>query len=684
MKKSILLAALLLFISISYAQIDRSKQPEPGPAPEINLKSPNTFELSNGLKVMIVENHKLPRVSITLSLDNPPVLEGDKAGVSSLTGSLLGNGSKAIDKDTFNEEIDYLGASINFSSQGGFASSLSKYFPRILELMTDAAIHPNFTQEEFDKEKEKLIEGINANEKSVSVAARRVENALIYGTDHPYGEFISKESVNNVVLDDVVKFYNTYFSPQNGYLVIIGDINFKTTKKLVKKSFGKWEASQVPNINFPKPKNLQTPEINFVDMPNAVQSEITVENVVDLQMKDADYFPLLIANKILGGGGEARLFLNLREDKGYTYGSYSGIGADKYASRFKATASVRNMVTDSSVVELIKEIKKIGNEPVTDEELANAKAKYAGSFVLALEKPQTIAKYALNIETKNLPEDFYQTYLEKISNVSKEDVQRVAKKYFMVNNARIVVTGKGSEVLENLEKTGIPIKYYDKYGNASEKPEFNKPIPENVNAKTVLNKYIEAIGGKEKLESVSSVFIKANGSIQGMTLDLELKNTNKNQFAMDIKLGGNSMTKQVFDGEQGYAITQGQKIDFGEDQINDFKKNSVPFPELNYLNDSNVLLEKIETIGGKDYYIIKVSDKKTIYYDADSGLKTKEMEVTSMNGQEIITTTVLDNFKEVGDVKFPFTISQSFGPQKVDFEVIEVLVNEGVSEADFK
>ena len=442
--KKIYCTVLLAFMAFAVqAQIDRSKMPEPGPSPEINLQDPQRFELNNGLKVLVVENHKLPRVSIQLTLDNPPILEGDKAGVSSLTGSLLGNGSTSIPKDEFNEEVDFLGASVSFGSQSAFASSLSKYFPRILELMADAAINPNFTQEEFDKEKDKLITGLKTEEKDVAAIAGRVQRALAYGVNHPYGEFTTEETVNNVTLSDVQQFYSNYFVPANSYLVIIGDVSFDQVKELVTKEFTPWIKASPPSFTFSKPSDAQYTQINFVDVPNAVQSEITVQNLVNLQMKDEDYLPALVANQILGGGGEARLFLNLREDKGYTYGSYSRIGNDKYApSRFSASASVRNVVTDSSVVELLSEIDRIAKEPVSEKELKNTKAKYVGNFVLALERPSTIARYALNIETEGLPKDFYKTYLERINAITIEDVQAAAQKYFSTKNARIVVVAK--------------------------------------------------------------------------------------------------------------------------------------------------------------------------------------------------------------------------------------------------
>ena len=213
---------------------------------------------------MVVENHKLPRVSYTLTIDNPPITEGDKAGVSSLLGSMLGNGTTTISKDAFNEEIDFLGANLNFGSQNASARSLSKYADRILQLMADAAINPLLTEEEFQKEKEKLIEGLKTQEKSVEAVLNRVSQALSYGVKHPYGEFVTEETVNNVTLDNVRAFYQKYFTPNNAYLVVVGDIDLKTIKKQVKKYFGKWDKSIDVTSSVPNPSsNVQYTQINL-------------------------------------------------------------------------------------------------------------------------------------------------------------------------------------------------------------------------------------------------------------------------------------------------------------------------------------------------------------------------------------------------------------------------------------
>ncbi len=475
--------AFVFFAIATSAQIDRSLMPKPGPSPKINLKEPQSFTLKNGLKIFVVENHKLPRVTIQLKIDNPPIFEETKAGISSFVSSLLGNGSKTISKDDFNEEVDFLGAQINFESQGAFANALSKYFARTIQLMADAAINPNFTQEEFDKEKEKMITSLQSQEKNVASIALRAQTALAYGKDHPYGEFTTLETINTIALDDVEKFYSNYFVPANAYLIIIGDVKYKEVKKLVQRNFALWSGATAPNQKLSIPTDAPYMQINFIDVPNAVQSAIAVENLVDLKMNDADYFPALITNQILGGGGEGRLFVNLRETKGYTYGSYSSIGNNKYApSRFIATAQVRNAVTDSAVVEILKEIHKIRTEPVSETDLKNTKAKYIGRFIMALELPETIAGYALNIETEGLSKDYYQTYIDRINAVSIADVKNAAQKYLSTAKARIVVVGRASEVLENLEKVTfdakkIPVKYYDKMINSIAKPEYDQNAP---------------------------------------------------------------------------------------------------------------------------------------------------------------------------------------------------------------
>jgi zinc protease len=681
MKKTFSILLCLLTFTV-FAQIDRSQQPQPGPAPVIQLGEPERFTLNNGLTVLIVENNKLPRAAVSLSLDNSPIAEGELAGVSAMTAALLGKGSATIDKDSFNEEVDFMGATINFGSQSASASSLSRYFGRVLELMADAALHPNFTQEEFDKEKDILLDGIKSGEKSVTTAARRVENLLAYGKDHPYGEYVSKESVERVKLADVDAFYKRYFLPNNAYLVIVGDVDAGDLKKQVKKLFGKWKKKNLSTDPIPDVTNVSTTQIDFVNMPNAVQTEVTVQNTVSLRKKDADYFPLLIANGILGGGGEARLFLNLREDKGYTYGSYSSMGNNKYtASRFRASASVRNAVVDSAVVELLYEIDRMKKEVVSDEELNRAKAKYVGSFVRAVEQPNTVAAYALEIETEGLPDDFYTTYLESINNVTKEDIQRVAQKYFLVDQARIVVTGKASEVLDNLEKvqfyeSDISVSYYDKYGNVIDRPA-SFELPDGVSAQSILADYIDAIGGQDAINAIRSLEVSYNANFMGNELEAISINTAEEQKQI-VKMGGNVLATVIVNASGAKVEQMGNSMDLPPEMAADMQAVIGIIPELKMMENESITVSGIEEIDGQSAYALEMKGQSTTtmtYYAVESGLKLKQTTVTEMMGQTQTQDSNYNDYKRFGSLLIPSSTSVPLGPQSVDATLGYVKIN---------
>lgn len=688
MKKYIYLFLASLFVSnLAIAQIDRSKQPIPGPAPIVNLSEPQTFKLDNGLTVLVVQNNKLPAVRAQLLIDNPIHASGQKAGVENIFSAMMGNGTMNISKDEFNEEVDYLGASIYFGSESAYANSLSEYFPRIVELMADAIKNPLLTQEEFETEKNKQIELLKSQEKDVSAISNKVRSALVFGKDHPKGEFTTIEKLEKLTLTDVKSFYDNFFNPKNAYLVVVGDVTRTEVEKLVKANFSDWKVKAVPSAKYSDPKDVQYTQINFVDMPNAVQSEIGVQNLVNLKMSDPDYFAVLVANRILGGGFNSLLNMNLREANGWTYGASSNVGADKDITRFIASTSVRNAVTDSAVVEILKEIRFMRDNKVTTQQLANAKAKFTGDFVLALERPATIANYALKIKTQNLPKDFYINYLRKINAVTVEDVERVSKKYFKPDNLRIVVVGKGSEVLGGLgmlkgvKGRPIPVSYFDANANPVAKPDYNKPVEAGVTAENVLNKYIDALGGRKALEAVNSVKLEANAEMQGMKLGLELIKTKKNQSTMIISMGGAPLQKTVFNGVTGYMMGQGQRIDYDDKQNAAAKLDAIPFMEL---NAKNAKLERTEKVDGKDAYVISFGKDSEAYYDKTTGLKVKETSVQEAMGQTITATIAYGDYKEVDGIKFPFSLKQTAGPQEITFNVDTITINAGVSEADFE
>ena len=505
----------------------------------------------------------------------------------------------------------------------------------------------------------------------------------MFGTNHPNGEFITEQTLNNVTLADVKQNYTSYFVPENAYLVVVGDVKFKDVKKQVEKLFKDWKKASAPIAKYPEPTDVAKTQIDFVDMPNAVQSEIALVNTVNLKLTDKDYFAALIANQILGGGGEGRLFLNLREAHGWTYGAYSSLGSGKYTSKFTSSASVRNVVTDSAVVEFVNELQKIRTQPVTQAELDLAKAKYIGNFVMETQNPGTIASFALRTKTQSLPADFYENYIKNIQAVTIADVQRVANTYFKKDNQRIVIVGKGADVAGTLDRLGYPVNYYDRYANPVEKPVFKKAAPAGVTSKSVIENHIKAIGGEKKLSEVKSVSTIAKGSMQGMEITMTQKQTAKGQMMASLNGMGMELMKQVITPTMGYMSGQGQKQELKGEELKEAQASAKLFDELEDLkNAATFELTGIETFNGEEAYVLK-KDKETVYYSVASGLKIAASETMEAQGQTVEMTTSYKDYKEVKGIKFPhtFTMPMLGG---AEFKVSEIKINEGVTDADFK
>ena len=678
MKNIKYIAAAFLFSGMVYAQnIDINAMPKPGPTPAINIAKPNSFKLKNGLTVLVVENNKLPRVNIQLTMDRPPIYEGNIVGVGEIMADQLGTGTTKLSKEEFNKKIDFLGARLSFYPQGAGANTLSKYSTQVISLMADAVVNPKFSAEEVSKSKERTIEGLKTKEKDASEIARRVDNALTYGKNTALGEFVTEESINRIQLKDVQDFYKKYYAPDNAYLVIVGDVKTSEIKKLVEKEFGKWKKSGTKFAAIEPAKNLPATEINIVDVPTAVQSVIHVGNPTTLQMKDPQYFSGVIANHILGGA-ETRLFMNLREKNGYTYGAYSHLSTNKYSPSFTANASVRNEVTDKAVVEFMNELKGISQ--IKPEELANAKAKLKGEFIMSLEKPETIARFALNERLYSLPSDFYANYLKSIDKVTTSDVSAAAKAYILPNQSRIFVAGKGSEIADGLEKLGYPVKYFDKFANPASKPE-TKKIAAGVTAESIGQKYVAAIGGKANVEKINSLQMNSSATVQGMTIETITLAAKGGKTSVEMKMMGQSMQKIVFDGKDGYIMAQGQKQPLPAELKEELAANKEIFPELTF-NAKNTTLRGIENVNGEEVYAIKKGNK-TYFYSVKTGLKVGESQTQKMQGQEIIVPTYYSDYKEVSGVKLPFKISQNMGGIEMNSDVKSYEINKA-TDKDFK
>ena len=670
----------ILIATVGFAQVDRSQFPNSGPAPEIKIGEAETFTLENGLKVFVVKNTKLPRVSFTLVLERDPILEGDKAGMTSFVGEMMTAGTTNRTKDQLDEEIDFVGASLSASATSMFASSLKKHQGKVLELMADVLFNPVFPQGELDKLKKQALTGLAQSKDNPDAISGRLTSALVYGKNHPYGEVSTEATINNVTVEDVKAYYQTYFKPNIAYLAIVGDMDKAEAEVVVKKYFASWKTGKVPTFTYPVPQRQAKNTVALVDRSTSVQTVIDIAQPLEMKIGDTDYISSRVLNQILGGGSSSRLFMNLREDKGYTYGAYSSIGADKLIASFSANASVRTEVTDSAVYEFMNEIVTIVDKGVTEEELVKAKSSLAGSFGRSLESPATIANFALNTVRYNLPKDYYATYLQKMNALTVEDINATAKRLIDPTKLYVTVVGNGAEIKEKLAQFGEVVEY-DNMGFPAKEIEM---ADASMTADKVIENYISAIGGSEKAGAIKAAKVTMSANVMGTALGLSFVYDDANmRFSQKTSIAGNVMQSSVLKDGKGTVSAQGQTIEMTADQIEAGRLSSFFLPELYFGSMSYTLaLDGIKDVEGTQAYKVIVtspSGASTInYYAVESGLKIK-------NENAQAGDTFYSDYQERNGVLIPmaYTIKSPMIPVPLEAKVESLELNPTLTDADF-
>jgi zinc protease len=692
MKKIVLSILTICAVTQIFAQVDRSKRPTAGPAPVIKMGTPSTFTLPNGLKVYVVENHKLPTVTYQLDLDIYPALQGKAVGYKDFVGELMTAGTKTRTKDQFNNELDGIGARISAGSDGFYASSLTKTQEQMLGLLGDMIMNPNFTDDELAKLKTETISGLQTNQDDPDAMSGNITRAMIFGDKHLYGEIPTEQTVNNITLADCKKFYATYYRPNVSYLAVVGDITPAQAKILVTKYFGKWQKGIVPVATYATPATNKGARVAICNKPGAVQSVVDVTYPIDIKPGSPDLIPLRVANNILGGGSSGRLFQNLREEHGWTYGSYSSVSEDALpnSGTFSATAKCRTEVTDSSVREIIAEMQRLRTEPVNDKDLKDIKSDMAGKFALGLEDPRTLARYAINTVKYKLPADYYTNYLKNLSGVTAADILRVSKKYITPGVAAITVAGDKNEIAEKLRPLSATgkIEYFDAFGGSvTDEP---VKIAKDVTAQSVLQAHIKAVGGADAWKNIRDVTTNMELAAGPQKVDLvEIKKAPNKSFST-MKMGAMVLQKSAFDGTKGYQEVQGQKADMTEEEIAEAKDDAAFQQEIAYLGDGYKLeLAGTDKVDGKDCYIVKVTKPNgkvsTNYYEIATGLKLKSSSVVDAQGQSMTISMIYSDYQDVkGGLKYPFKMKQAAGPQNFAITVKSIELNTDVKDEVFQ
>ncbi|HEY2962782.1 MAG TPA: pitrilysin family protein [Pyrinomonadaceae bacterium] len=429
----------------------------------LKVKLPRAEEatLPNGLHVVLLRSTKVPTfnmqmVFLTGGLADP----ADYRGLASFTAGLLREGTTKRSTKEIAEQTDALGTTLNANSSLSSLTSvvntqgLVENFDQTLDLFADVIRNPTFPQAEIDRFKTRTLSQLQIQRSIPQFLAAEQFSRAIYGSTHPASFVVPPaESIKKINSKDLSEFHAKYYRPNNAILAIVGDVTMKEVMPKIEKAFGDWQKGDVPAAAIPPAPAQGESRIYLIDRPGSVQTVLQL-GTLGIERTSADYFGVLLADRVLGGGPSGRLFLNLREDKGYTYGAYSNFGGSKFRGTWISSAEVRTDVTEGAMKEFLNELNRLRDQPVQADELENAKRAIIGSFALSLEQPQQLLQNIITQKLYNLPADYWDTYPQKVSAITAADVQRVAQKYIDMGHLQVVAVGDAAKAREVLAKYG--------------------------------------------------------------------------------------------------------------------------------------------------------------------------------------------------------------------------------------
>ena len=472
--------ALLAAIVISLAnlaalaqELDRTKVPPPGPTPVLHVPTWTKTQLANGATLIVSERHNLPLVSFSITfLGGSNQFEpAARHGVASMTASMLTEGTTTKTGDQISDALQLLGTNISANIGGEEGSfnfvSTAKNFDATLALVSDMMLNSTFPADALERLRGRTLVNLTQAKDQPTIVGAQVFAKILYGDAHPYGQRTTETSVKAITRDDVIAFHKAYFQPGHAIITVVGDTTPAKAKVSVEKALAAWtKGGDKPSFDYPKLPELQPAKIYLVDKPGAAQAVFNI-GLPGPSRNTPDYFALQVLNTILGGQFQSRLNANIREQKGYSYGVNSNFSYGKGPGAFRAGGSIFIAKTDAALIEFMKELKGIvGEKPITDDEIKTAKESLIQGLPQRFASVSAISGAITSLVVQGLPDDYFQTYANNVSAVTKEDLLRVAKKYIDLNHLAIVIVGDRSVVEGPLKATGIaPITMIDIEGN---------------------------------------------------------------------------------------------------------------------------------------------------------------------------------------------------------------------------
>ena len=435
---------------------------------KVKFPKPVESKLKNGVELLVLEDHRSPTIQVTIdmpasSLNDPP----DMAGISGAATAMLRLGTKTKSARQIAETIAELGAGVGFGVGDRNAavnfSTLTENLDAVMDLVSDMLFNPTFPQDELDKWKNQQLSQLTQVRTNPGFLATERFQAVLYPGDNRSIVLPSADSIRKITREQIIAYFEKNFRPEGGRVAVVGDINTRQITPKLEKIYANWKGSAPKPPDLPMHGPIAETKIFLIDRPNSVQTTIYAGNHA-IDRVSPDYIAVQVMNRILGSGPASRLFRNIREDKGYTYGISSGFSASHYLNHFVTSTNVRTEVTGPALEELLKEFRDIRDRAVPADELENAKRALAANFALSTESPAAALRNAVTIKEYGFPSDYWDTYPEKIAAVTAADVQRAAQKYIPVDNIQIVAVGDASKIRDVLAKFG-PIEDWDADGH---------------------------------------------------------------------------------------------------------------------------------------------------------------------------------------------------------------------------
>jgi zinc protease len=535
----------------------RSQAPPPLQPRPILIPTPRETTLANGLRVVVVEDSRLPLVSYRLAFRvgaafDPPEL----SGLTDLLAGLLPEGTESKTSRELADEVARIGASLSAGANSDYtiiaASALAQFNDLIMGLMAEVILEPSFPENEVELAKQNTKESLRQQRAQPSFLASEMVSRVMFG-DHPYSIVApTPESIDRVSRDEFVRFHRAKLVPNNGVFIVVGDVRYDEILNRIESLFSTWQRGEDVVANFPAPPVRTKRTAYLVDRPGSAQSNIVIANSGIIRTSP-DYFPLLLMHTVLGANASSRLFMNLREDKGYTYGAYSNLDARRTAGTIRAMAEVRTPVTGDSLKEFFYELNRIRNERVSDKEIADAKSYLTGVFPIRLETQEGLTDQLVQIKMLNLPDDYLQNYRDRVNAVTGEEIQRVAQKYVKTDAAALIVVGDGASVLDQMKPYAEDIEVYSTAGKrkSAQASAATDPMGSwSIEVETPLGQNIPATLTISRSESgYSGVIHSEMGDAEFGTIEI---NNNSFHTTTSLEMDGHAVEAEVsgtFDGE---------------------------------------------------------------------------------------------------------------------------------------